>query len=65
MIRFWLTFASVRSRLGGHTPSTVWIMLPGGGIRVYYSAYELAPYAAGDFILTLMPEGNPGLFKAR
>lgn len=45
--------------------STVWIMLPGGGIRVYYSAYELAPYAAGDFILTLMPEGNPGLFKAR
>lgn len=44
--------------------STVWIMLPGGGIRVYYSAYELAPYAAGDFILTLTPEANPGLFKA-
>ena len=45
--------------------STVWTMLPGGGIRVYYSAYELAPYAAGDFILTLTPEANPGLFKAR
>lgn len=45
--------------------STVWTMLPGGDIRVYYSAYELAPYAAGDFILTLTPEANPGLFKAR
>lgn len=45
--------------------STVWTMLPGGGIRVYYSAYELAPYAAGDFILTLTPEANPGLFKVR
>ena len=45
--------------------STVWTMLPEGGIRVYFSAYELAPYAAGDFILTLTPEANPGLFKAR
>ncbi|WP_270379335.1 RsiV family protein [Mitsuokella multacida] len=45
--------------------STVWTMLPEGGIRVYFSAYELAPYAAGDFILTLTPEANPGLFKVR
>ena len=45
--------------------STVWTLLPEGGIRVYFSAYELAPYAAGDFILTLTPEANPGLFKAR
>lgn len=45
--------------------STVWTMLSEGGIRVYYSAYELAPYAAGDFILTLTPEANPGLFKVR
>lgn len=43
----------------------VWIMLPEGGIRVYYSVYELAPYAAGDFILTLTPEENPRLFTAR
>ena len=40
-------------------------MLPEGGIRVYFSAYELAPYAAGDFILTLTPEANPVLFKVR
>ena len=45
--------------------STVRTMLPEGGIRVYFSAYELAPYAAGDFILTLTPEANPGLFKVR
>ena len=45
--------------------STVWTMLPEGGIRVYFSAYELAPYAAGDFILTLTPEATPGLFKVR
>lgn len=45
--------------------STVWTMLPEGDIRVYFSAYELAPYAAGDFILTLTPEANPGLFKVR
>ena len=45
--------------------STVWTMLSEGGIRVYFSAYELAPYAAGDFILTLTPEANPGLFKVR
>lgn len=45
--------------------STVWTMLPEGGIRVYFSAYELAPYATGDFILTLTPEANPGLFKVR
>ena len=40
--------------------STVWTMLPEGGIRVYFSAYELAPYAAGDFILALTPEGKSG-----
>ena len=45
--------------------STVWTMLTEGGIRVYFSAYELAPYAAGDFILTLTPEANPVLFKVR
>ena len=44
---------------------TVWILLPSGGIRVYYSSYELAPYAAGDFILTLTPETVPALFLTR
>ncbi|WP_295631255.1 MAG: DUF3298 domain-containing protein [Mitsuokella multacida] len=41
----------------------VWTMLPDGGIRVYYGAYAIAPYSAGDFIVDLTPEQAPYLFR--
>lgn len=41
-----------------------WLMLPDGGLRVFYAPYVLGPFASGEFILTIPRAEEPQLFRA-
>lgn len=49
---------------GGTWQETVrWVMMPDGGLRIFYAPYMIAPFASGEFIVTIERTDEPQLFN--